>query len=176
MPVYDFECTDPKCGCRFRVYYGWKTADGINYLDDPDMQNCIECDQKAEQLYSLTVMRPDTHWNGVYFENTDYYSTSKSQYDKWCKEHWEGDFLKHYVEIGDRTDRESLTKICNEAGVAKQKKQEKVLEQFLIEEYAGVDLHQDNCSTIKEKRKKEQKRKEAESAHPEDVYIDPAFI
>lgn len=176
MPNYEFECDDPKCGHRFVEYYGWRVADGVNVLADPDMQDCPECQSHATQLYSLTVMRPDTHWNGVYFENTDYYSTSKAKYDRWCKSHWENDFERHFVEIGDRTDREGMKKDCESAEKSKDRRREKELERFLVEEYAGVDIEQDGCTTVKEKRKKEQKRKEMESAHPEDVMIDPAFV
>lgn len=176
MPLFDFECDDPKCGHTFTCYYGWRVADGVNVLDDSEMQDCPKCEAHATQLFSLTVMRPDSHWNGVYFETTDYYSTSKAKYDRWCKHHWENDFERSFVEVRDRDDKEGLAKDRESAGRSKDRKREKILEDFLIEEYAGVDLTQDNCKTVGEKRKKEQKIKEAESAHPEDIFIDPAFI
>jgi hypothetical protein len=160
----------------------------MNVLDDPAMQNCLKCEAHATQLFSLTVMRPDSHWNGVYFETTDYYSTSKAKYDRWCKHHWENDFERSFIEVGDRTDKEGLAKDRESAGRSKDRRHEKELERFLIQEYdekelerfliqeyAGVDIEQDNCTSVKEKRKKEQKRKEMESACPDDIFIDPAF-
>lgn len=168
MPEYDFQCDDPKCNHIFIEYYGWKTDDGINFLDDPNMQNCPECKCHATQLFSKVVMRPDTHWNGVYFDTTDYYSTSKSKYERWMKHHWEDDMERSFEVIGDRTDRESLTKICREAEISKEKKREKILEDFLIEELAPVDMDQYHNDP--------EKMKNLESAHPEDVFIDPAFV
>lgn len=177
MPEYEFECDDPKCGHTFTEYYDWRVADGVNVLDDPNMQDCPKCDSHATQLFSLTVMRPDSHWNGVYFETTDYYSTSKAKYDRWCKHHWENDFERSFVEVRDRDDKEGLAKDRESAGRSKDRKREKALEDFLIEEYAGVDIVQDGKPlSSKEKRKKEQDRLNAESAHPEDLFIDPAFI
>lgn len=152
--------------------YKARYIDGVVVTPDPDHQDCPDCKQPVEQLYSLTTMRPDTHWSGVYFDTTDYYSTSKSRYNKYMKDNG-------LVEIGDRTDREGLTKWAKESEKDKEKKREKLLDQFLIEELAGVDLDQsDGQSHVvsREQRNKEEKKRNMESAHPEDVFIDPAFL
>jgi nitrogen fixation-related uncharacterized protein len=170
MPEYEFKCSDPECACKFLVYYGWKSGDGINYLDDPNMQECVECGAKADQLWSLTTMRPDDEWAGYYFQNLDYHSTSKSRREKWMKE-------KGYVDIGDRTDREGMAKWARDAGKYDDEKKERQLEKFLIDQLKDVDIGPQNSHIItRESRRKEQKRLEMESAHPEDVAIDPAFL
>ena len=169
MPQYEFECKDPECACQFLVYYGWRVADGMNVLDDPSMQACVECGGPTDHLWSLTTMRPDNEWAGYYFENLDYHSTSKSRREKWMKENG-------YIDIGDRTDKEGMQKWAREAGIDKDKKAERQLEKFLVEQLEGVDIKPQNSHIItKESRRREQQRLNMESAHPEDVFIDPAF-
>lgn len=167
MPNYEFECTNPDCACKFIVYYGWRVADGVNVLDDPGMQDCPKCDSHADQLFSLTVMRPDTFWNGIYMNAVGKYFDSESKYKAYLKEN-------QFEIIGDRTDRESHTKEVRQANKEKDARHAKELDNFLIEETKHEEWGA--TGTVKERRKKEQKRLEMESAHPEDVAIDPAFL
>lgn len=165
MPLYDFHC-EP-CDYDFEVYYGWRSSDGVNVTDDPDHQDCPRCGNHADQEASLTVMRPDRFWAGFYDDRLDKYWTSESRFHKHLKEN-ELEF------IGDRTDRESLTKIASEANKAKDKKAEKDVEKVIIDTLAWKDEYGD-YGTVGERNKKARKRALMESECPADVFEDPAF-
>lgn len=165
MPIYEFYCNH--CESHHERYYPWRYSDGIVVVDDPAMELCPECSNPVEHEPALTVMRPDSDWGGKYYETTDYYTTSRSRYDKWCKENG-------YIEIGDRTDRESLTKMAQEADKAKDKKYERDIEKSLDEYFQNKD-DWGVTGTVKERNRKERKIREVESEHPEDVCDDPVF-
>jgi len=79
MPCYEFYCK--YCDKIHEVYYHWKYGDGVNYLDDVDQQIC-PVDQHhgiIDLVDSLTTMRPDRFWNGVYMESAGCYTTSESR-------------------------------------------------------------------------------------------------
>ena len=168
MPVYEFECENKECPvCQFKALYLWRDSDGVNVLDDPDLQECPECGGLAIHLYSLATMRPDTFWNGIYMESVGEYFTSESKYREHLKRN-------EFVQIGDRTDREGLTKWAREANRDKDKKKERELDKFLVEETKNEEWG--ITGTVGERNRKERKIREMESAHPEDVAIDPAFM
>jgi hypothetical protein len=168
MPVYEFECDHTEtCGHKFQVLYRWRTADGINILDDPEQQDCPECGEHASQLWSLTTMRPDRFWAGFYDDRLDKYWTSESRFNKHLKEN-------DLAFIGDRTDRESLTKIAEEGIKSKDRKAEKMVEKTIIEELAWKDEYGD-YGTVKQRNKKARERARLESECPADVFEDPAF-
>lgn len=167
MPVYEFECDDPKCGCKFKKLYMHRISDGCTVLDDPDMQDCPDCGEHATQLWSTVTMRPDRFWAGFYDDRLDKYWTSESRFNKHLKQN-ELEFL------GDRTDRESLTKIASNARKDKEKKAEKAVEKAIVDELAWKDEYGD-YGTVKQRNKKARERARLESECPADVFEDPAF-
>lgn len=164
MPIYEFYCKC--CNKKYESYYPWRYSDEVVYTDDPEMEECPTCNNNVEHIPSLCKMEPDDYWNGVYFETTDQYVTSKSKYKKYLKDN------KLQV-IGDRTDRESLTKIAEQGFKEKDKKAEKELEGVLIDLFKSEEFG--IMGTVKERNKKERKLRDMESAHPEDVFEDPVF-
>ena len=166
MPHFEFECLNPNCGLHFEKRYDYRVADGITVIDDPEMQDCIECGSKTDQLWSTCTMRPDTFWSGVYQEAVGQHFTSESKY----REHLKRNNLEV---IGDRTDREGLEKQAAQGLKEKDQKADKNLTEFILEETKGEEFCE--TGTVKERNKKRQKRLEMESAHPEDVFHDPAF-
>lgn len=167
MPCYEFECDDPKCGHKFEKIYLPRISDEMVITDDPEQQTCEKCDDHASLLWSLTVNRPDSFWSGIYMSAVGEYFTSESKY----KDHLKRNDLEV---IGDRTDREGLAKQATQGMKEKDIKSAKQLDKFLIEETKNEEWGP--TGTVKERRKKEQKLREAESANPQDVAIDPAFL
>ena len=167
MPVYEFECDNKECGHEFKVLYQWRSADGINVLDDPDQQDCPECGEHAIHLFSLCKMKPDRFWFGYYDDRLDKYWTSESRFNKHLKQN-DLEF------IGDRTDREGLTKMAEEGMKSKDRKAEKAVEKAVIEELAWKDEYGD-YGTVKQRNKKARERARLESECPADVFEDPAF-
>jgi hypothetical protein len=167
MPDYEFECTNGQCGHTFHKLYTWRVADGINVLDDPDMQDCEKCGSHADQLFSLCKMKPDRFWAGFYDDRLDKYWTSESRFNKHLKEN-ELEF------IGDRTDRESLTKIASNANKEKDVKHERAVEKAIVDTLAWQDEWGD-FGTVKQRNKKARERARLESECPADVFEDPAF-
>jgi len=167
MPEYEFECDNQKCGYTFKELYVWRVSDGINVLDDPDHQDCPKCGKHSTQLFSLTTMRPDRFWFGYYDDRLDEYWTSESKFNQHLKDN-------DLVFIGDRTDREGLTKMAEEGMKAKDRKAMKDVEKQIIEDHAWKDEYGD-YGTVRERNKKARERARLESECPSDVFEDPAF-
>lgn len=164
MPIYKFYCKH--CKSVHESLYLWKHNDNTTYLDDPEMEQCPQCSSPVEQLSALAVMRPDTHWNGVYIDTIDKYSTSQSKYKLYLK-------ANSLVEVGDRTDREGLKKWTVEAEKDKDRKAEKVLDSTIRELFKSEEFGL--TGTVKERNRKQREIDLMESAHPEDVCVDEAF-
>lgn len=168
MPQYQFECDDhKKCGHKFEKLYQWRVADGINVLDDPDMQDCPECGEHATQLWSTCLMKPDRFWAGLYDDRLNKYWTSESKFNQYLKDN-------DLVFIGDHTDREGLTKMAEEGMKAKDKKAERDIEKTIIDTLAWKD-EWGFFGTPKEIEARRQEVARLESECPADVFEDPAF-
>lgn len=167
MPEYEFCCDNEKCDHKFRVLYQWRVADGINVLDDPDMQDCPECGEHATQLYSHCLMKPDRFWAGLFDDRLDTYWTSESRFNKHLKDN-------DLVFLGDRTDRESLKKIAEKGMKEKDKKAEKDVEKCIIDTLAWKDEWGD-YGTVGERNRKRKKRLAMESEDRRLVCEDPVF-
>lgn len=74
---------------------------------------CPTCDVPAPLVPSLPVMKPDKYWAGVKDPNYGYV-TSASQLKNEMKR-------RNHVTVGDRTDREGMDKVAEEAQKAKEK-------------------------------------------------------
>lgn len=164
MPIYRFHCG--ACQKFHETYYSWKYGDGIAFVDDTSMESCPACKAAVEQEPVLCIMRPDKFWSGVYLESIDEHLTSESKYRRILKE-------RGLEVIGDRTDRESLTKIAKAADKDKDIKSERKIEKALIDLYKSEEFG--HFGTVRERNKKAQAIAEAESADPQDVCIDEAF-
>lgn len=106
MPLYEFHCeTDG----RFEALYP--------RMQDVDYHPCPVCDIPAPLVPSLTVMRPDTYWAGHVTTNYGYV-TSSSQLKAEMKR-------RNHVVVGDRTDREGMDKVADDAIKAKDAKMKK---------------------------------------------------
>ena len=169
MPEYHFHCKNDDCEVnKFAVLYMWKNVDGINVLDDPDAQDCLECGQPAEfEEGYLCDMRPDRFWAGIVDDRLDKYWTSESKFNQHLKDN---DLLF----IGDRTDREGLTKMAENGMKAKDKKAEKDVDNAVIDTLAWKD-EWGITGTVKERNKRSRAIALAESADPSLVCEDPAF-
>lgn len=169
MPEYHFQCNNKDCKVhRFASIYMWKSADGINVLDDPTMQECPECGEicEFEEGY-LSNMRPDRFWAGFYDDRLDKYWTSESRFNQHLKDN-------ELVFLGDRTDREGLTKWAENSMKEKDVKHERAVEKAIVETMAWQDEWGD-YGTVKERNKKARERARLESECPADVFEDPAF-
>lgn len=167
MPEYQFECDNQECGHTFHKLYMWRVADGINVLDDPDMQDCPLCSAHATQLFSRCLMKPDRFWSGIVDDRLDKYWTSESRFNKHLKEN-------DLVFLGDRTDREGLTKMAENGMKEKDKKAEKAVEKAIIDNLAWKDEWGD-FGTVGQINRKRKKRLAMESEDSRDVFEDPAF-
>lgn len=165
MPIYTFYCKN--CRTTHETLYRWLCRDGMAVLPDTDFEECPDCGEySCEQLPDLVTMRPDTFWNGVYIPAIGMHTSSKSQYRRMLKE-------KQLEVIGDRTDRESLAKVAEQGVKEKDKKAERQLEGVIRDLFREEEFGL--TGTVKERRKKQQKISEAESANPNDVFEDAAF-
>lgn len=169
MPIYEFECCNNSgnCGHKFAVMYNWRDADGITVLDDPDMQLCVKCGDNTDQLFSRCLMKPDRFWAGLVDDRLDKYWTSESRFNKYLKDN---DLLF----IGDRTDREGLTKMAEQGMREKDKKAEKDVDNVIIDTLAWKDEF-GLTGTVKQRNKRARAIALAESADSSLVCEDPAF-
>jgi hypothetical protein len=166
MPEYIFHCEH--CKVTYEKYYGWKSRDGINVVDDPDFEVHDGCGNIAEHLpYQRTLMKPDRFWNGVYDDRLDMYTTSESRHRKYMKDN-------NLLFIGDRTDREGITKMAEEGQKSKDRKAEMDVQKQVIETLAWKD-EWGITGTVKERNKKEREIRRQESENNADVFEDAAF-
>lgn len=167
MPCYEFECKNPKCGHQFEALYRWRNADGVNVLDDPTLQDCPKCGELSDQIFSRVTMRPDRFWAGFYDDRLDKYWTSESRFNKYLKDN-------ELLFIGDRTDREGLTKMAEQGMKDKDRKAERDVEKAIIENLAWKD-EWGFTGTPKEIEARRQEVARMESEDSRDVFEDPAF-
>lgn len=166
MPIYKFYCNN--CKTNHETYYPWLYRDGMNVIADTDLEECPKCQGPVEKdNASLCTMRPDRFWRGVYDDRLNMYHTSESKFNKYLKQN-------DLAIIGDRTDREGMTKMAEEGMKAKDRKAEKDVQQGVIDALAWKDEWGD-YGTVKERNRKVKERLRLESECPADVHEDAAF-
>jgi hypothetical protein len=166
MPQYIFHCH--KCKVQYEKHYGWKDRDGINVIDDPDFEVHEECGEIAEHLpYQRTLMKPDRFWAGVYDDRLDIYTTSECRHREYMKQN-------ELLFVGDRTDREGITKMAEQGQKDKDAKAEKAVQKEIIDTLAWKD-EWGITGTVKERNRKEREIRRLESECPADVMEDSAF-
>jgi hypothetical protein len=140
MPMYEFYCDC--CNEKFEVWYSWKSGDGINYLDDPYMQECLnDPEHKIEFLDSLYAPRPDDMWHGVM---TDVgYFTSKKKWDDARHRDRFGNKRELY-DVTNRGDREHLTKHVEREKKEQDDKDFKQIEKVVAQTIMDYDYSPDN--------------------------------
>lgn len=168
MPCYEFQCDDSECNHKFEKIYLHRISDEVLILDDPEAQDCPKCGEHASRLWSLTTMRPDRFWAGFYDDRLDKYWTSESRFNKHLKDN-------DLVFIGDRTDREGLTKMAEEGMKAKDRKAEKAVEKEIIDTLAWKDDWSTYKGSVKQQRRQEAEIRRLESENPNDVFEDSCF-
>jgi len=80
---------------------------------------------------------------------------------------------KGWEVIGDRTDKESLTKIAAQANKEKDIKAEKQLNKFIVEQFQGEEFG--IMGTVEERNNKMNQLRQMESESPEDICVDPGI-
>jgi hypothetical protein len=145
MPIYEFYCDC--CEHKFDVYYGWKSGDGINYLDDPSMQECpTDPEHKVEFLDSLYSPRPDDMWSGVM---TDVgYFTSKKKWDDARHRDRFGNKRELY-DVTNRNDREHLDKHTARNKKEQEDKEFKQIEKVVAQNVMDHDFSPDNTHLVR---------------------------
>lgn len=140
MPMYEFYCEC--CNERFEVWYGWKSGDGINYLDDPEMQECLnDPEHRVDFLDSIYAPRPDDMWHGVM---TDVgYFTSKKKWDDARHRDRFGNRRELY-DVTNRNDREYLTKHTEREKKEQIDKEFKQIEKVVAQNVMDHDYSPDN--------------------------------
>lgn len=121
MPIHEFYCQC--CNTTFEVLYKWKYDDGINYTDDPTMQECPnDGEHRVELLTPLTAMHPDTFWHGV-MTDRGYFTSEKAYKDARSRDRY-GNKIELF-DVTSRGDREYLTKHVERQDKEREEKEEK---------------------------------------------------
>lgn len=126
MPIFEFHC--PQCKRNWETLYKWKYDDGINYIDDPTMEECpIDPEHRVEIPAQLTAMFPDTFWKGV-MTDRGYFTSEKAYKDARSRDRY-GNKIE-LLDITSRGDREALTKHVARQDKEKEEKEEKQWMEF----------------------------------------------
>src|SRR5262245_20864494 len=119
MPIFEYHCY------THGIFEAWQTK-------AEDWFVCPVCGILCEWIPSRVTMRPDTLWAGHVDKNYGYLTSATKRKEIMQR--------KNHITMGDRTDREAMEKVADEANKAKDEKLQKDMRKWSEKTFGSEGL------------------------------------